>query len=90
VVGGREYLLDSVRDLCLFANVPRIKRGIVVALNDVKDSYRVTASKQSIYDVATEETAAADDEEGVALWGGHVMVRVYAATNINRPIFLFL
>jgi hypothetical protein len=58
----------------LVADVPRIKWSIIVALNDVKDSYRVTARKQSIYDVATEETAAAYDEEGVALWGGHVTV----------------
>jgi hypothetical protein len=71
VVGGREYLFDSVGDLCLVADVPRIKRCISVALNDVKDSYRVTAGKQSIYNVATDETAAADDEERVALWGGH-------------------
>ena len=71
MVGGREYLFDSVGDLCLVADVPRIKRSIIVALNDVKDSYRVTAGKQSIYDVATDETAASDDEERVALWGGH-------------------
>jgi hypothetical protein len=86
VVGGREYLFDSVGDLCLVADVPWIKRSIIVALNDVKDSYRVAAGKQSIYDVVTDETAAADDEERVALWGGHGgMVRVNAAT--NGPIF---
>ena len=37
----------------------------MVALNDVEDGYRVTASEQGIYDVAAEETAAADDEERV-------------------------
>lgn len=42
-----------------------------MALNDVKDGYRVTAGKQSFYDMSTEETAATDDEESVALWGGH-------------------
>ncbi len=71
MVGERKYLFDSVGYLCLVAYVPRIKGSIIVALNDVKDSYRVTARKQSLYDVATEETAAADDEERVSLWGGH-------------------
>ena len=54
----------------MVADVPRIKWSVIVTLNDVKNSYRVIARKQSIYDVATEETAAADDEERVALWGG--------------------
>jgi hypothetical protein len=71
VVGIREYLFDGVGDLCLVTDVPRIKRGIIVALNDVKDSYRVTAREQSNYDVATDETAATYDEKRVALWGGH-------------------
>jgi hypothetical protein len=43
----------------------------MIALNDVKDGYRVTARKQGFYDMPTEETAATDDEERVALWGGH-------------------
>lgn len=43
----------------------------MIALNDVKDGYRVTARKQGLYDMPTEEAAATDDEESVALWGGH-------------------
>jgi len=76
--GGRKfykYLFDSVGYLCLVADITRIKRGVIVALNDVKDCYRVTAHKQSIYDVTAEETAAANDEEGVAVLGGHGVVR---------------
>ena len=68
MVREKKYLFDSIGDLCLVADVPGIKRSVIVALNDVKDSYRVTTRKQSIYDVATKETATADDEEGVALW----------------------
>ena len=61
------YFFDGVGDLCLVADVTRIKRSIMMALNDVKDGYRVTARKQSFYDMPTEETAATDDEESVAL-----------------------
>jgi len=43
----------------------------MIALNDVKDGYWVTARKQSLYDMPTEETATTDDEESVALLGGH-------------------
>jgi hypothetical protein len=41
----------------------------MVALDDVKDGDRVTAGKQSLYDVSAEETAATDDEERVAKHG---------------------
>src|SRR5258708_24875323 len=76
---GKKNLFDSIGDLCLVADITRIKRSVVVPLNDVKDGYRVTARKQCIYDVATEETAATNDEERVAGWGEHmVMVRVNA------------
>ena len=51
----------------MVADVTRIKRSIMMALNDVKDGYWVTARKQSFYDVPTEETATTDDEESVAL-----------------------
>ena len=67
VVREREYLFDSVRDLGVVADVARVKRGVVVALNDVKDGDSVTACEQGIYDVTTEKTAAADDEERVWL-----------------------
>jgi len=70
----------------LVADIPRVKRRIIVALNDVKDSYRVTAREQSIHDVTTDETAAADDEERVALWGGH---GVYGSST-NGLIFFHL
>lgn len=63
--------MDGVRDLCLVADVTRIKGSIMIALNDVKDGYWVTARKQSLYDMPTEETATTDDEESVALLGGH-------------------
>jgi hypothetical protein len=87
VVKGREYLFKSVGDLCLVADVPRIKRSVVVALDDVKDSYRVAASKQSNYDVATDETAAADDEERVALWGGHGVYGTSKCANKSSHLF---
>jgi hypothetical protein len=67
VVGEQEYLFDSVRDLGLVADVARVKRSVMVALNDVKDGYSVTACDQGIYDVTTEKTAAADDEERVGV-----------------------
>jgi hypothetical protein len=51
----------------LVADVTGVKGNVVIALNDVKDGYWVTARDQSVYDVATEETTAADDEESVAL-----------------------
>lgn len=66
MAGEGEYLLDSVRDLYLVADVTRVKRSVMIALNDVKNGHRVTTGEQSLYDVAAEETAAADDEEGVA------------------------
>lgn len=87
MVGGGEYLFKSVGDLCLVADVPRIKRSIIVTLDDVKDSYRVAASKQSNYDVATDETAAADDEEGVALWGGHGVCGTSKCFNKSSHLF---
>lgn len=87
MVGEREYFFKSVGDLCLVADVPRIKRSIIVALDDVKDSYRVTASKQSNYDVATDETAAADDEERVALWGGHGVYGTSKCCNKSSHLF---
>ena len=55
----------------MVADVARIKRSIMIALNDVKDGYRVAARKQGFYDMPTEEAAATYDEERVALWGGH-------------------
>jgi hypothetical protein len=70
----KKNLFDSIGDLCLVADITRIKRSVIVPLNDVKDGYRVTARKQRIYDVAAEETTAADDEERVAGWGEHMMV----------------
>ena len=42
-----------------------------MTLDDVKYGHWITARDQSLYDMPTEETAAADDEESVALWGGH-------------------
>jgi hypothetical protein len=66
-MGEGEYLFDSIRDLCLVADVTRVKRSVIVALNDVKNGYGITAGKQSIYNVAAEKTAAADDEESVAV-----------------------
>jgi hypothetical protein len=66
MVGQREYLFESVRDLRLIADVTRVKRSVMVALDDVKDGDRVTAGKQSLYDVSAEKTAAANDEERVA------------------------
>lgn len=66
------YLFESVRYLCLVADVTRVKGCVMMALNNVKDGYWVAACKQSFYDVSTEETAAANDEESVALpCGGH-------------------
>jgi len=55
----------------LVADVTRVKGSVVIALHNVKDSYWVTACEQSVYDVPTEETATADDEETVAVCGGH-------------------
>jgi len=66
-----DNLFDGVRDLCLVANVARIKWSVVIALNDIKDGHWVTARDESFYDVPAEETAATDDEESVALRGGH-------------------
>jgi len=37
------YFFDGVGDLCLVADVTRIERSIMIALNDVKDGYWVTA-----------------------------------------------
>lgn len=67
MVGEGEYLFDSIRDLRLVADVTGVKRSVIVALNDVKNGYGITAGKQGIYDVAAEKTAAADDEESVAV-----------------------
>jgi hypothetical protein len=67
VVEEGEYLFDSIRDLCLVTDVTRVKRSVIVALNDVKNGYGITAGKQSIYNVAAKETAATDDEESVAV-----------------------
>ena len=82
MAGEGEYLFDSVRDLCLVADVTRVKWSVMIALNDVKNGHRVTTGEQSLYDVAAEETAAADDEEGVA---GHDTM----ANGLTRS-FLFL
>jgi|SRR6266850_925212 len=68
-MGG--YFFDSVGDLGLVADVTRVERRVMMALNDVKYGHWITARDQSLYDMPTEETAAADDEESVALWGGH-------------------
>jgi hypothetical protein len=65
-VRGR-YFFDGVRDLDLVADVTRVKWRIMMALNDVKNGHWITARDQSFHDMPTEETAAADDEESIAL-----------------------
>jgi hypothetical protein len=59
----------------LVANIARIEGRIVVALDDIKDGDGIPAREQGLHDVPTEETAAADDKESVAVCGGHGEVR---------------
>jgi hypothetical protein len=65
------YFFDSVGDLGLVADVTRVEWRVMMALDDVKYGHRITARDQSLHDMSTEETTATDDEESVALWGGH-------------------
>jgi hypothetical protein len=65
------YFFDSVRDLGLVADVTRVKGRVMIALDDVKYGHWITTRDQSLNDMPTEKTATADDEESVALRGGH-------------------
>jgi hypothetical protein len=60
-------LSNGVRNLCLVTYIARVKRSVVISLDDVKDSDGVTTHDQSLNYVATEEAAAANDEKRVAL-----------------------
>ena len=61
----------------------------MIALNDVEDGYWVTARKQSIYNMPTEETATTDDEESIALWGGHENKKEINLLAVSCHLFFF-
>jgi hypothetical protein len=67
MVGESGHLFESVRNLSLVADIARVKWGVMIPLNDVKDGYWVTAGDQSFNDMTTEETATSNDEERVAV-----------------------
>lgn len=60
-------LSNGVGNLCLVTDIAGVKGSVVISLDDVKDGDWVTTRDQSLYYVATEEAAAADDEKRVAL-----------------------
>ena len=61
----RTYLAQRIRDLLLFADVARVEWDVVMPLYDVEYGHRITASNEGFYDMAPEETAAANNEVNV-------------------------
>ena len=65
------YLAQRVGDLLLLADVSRVERHVVVALNDVEDGHGVPAGEKGFDNVPSEKAAAADDQVDVSLASRH-------------------
>ena len=55
----------------LLADVARVERHVVVALDNVEDGHGVTAGQKGFDNVPSEKAAAADDQVDVSLASGH-------------------
>ena len=58
----RAHLAQSVRDLFFLADITRVERNVMVALDNVENGHGVAPSEKGLHNMPSKKTAATDDE----------------------------
>ena len=81
------HLAESTKNVLLVGNVARIKRDVVMSLDNVEGRDDVATRGEPFDDVSTEETAATDDEVDVFGLGRHFFCR--GNVPVEPPFHIF-